>query len=53
MTFEVLKFTPENLERHIKAGLMKAAYSLAECRASLLKAVFAEIEAAEKQETEA
>lgn len=36
-----------------KASLMKAAYSLAECRAALLKAVFAEIEAAEKQETEA
>ena len=36
-----------------KAGLMKAACSLAECRAALLKAIFAEIEAAEKQESEA
>lgn len=36
-----------------KSDLMKAACSLAECRAALLKAAFAEIEAAEKQETEA
>lgn len=35
-----------------KAPLMKAACSLAECRAALLKAAFAEIEAAESPETQ-